>query len=287
MKKMFTVMPVWMLVALVVAMSGHLLFAQDAPVANDGAVVAEQPAGETAGEAEVVTKTTFLQLLAKGEWFMIPIAACSLLGLTIIIERIIALRKSTIIPSTFMEGLSGVFRDPFKDREAAISYCRSNESPIARVMAVGLRKLPMGVEAVEQGIEDAGGNEIAKLRRNLRLLYGVSAITPMIGLLGTVWGMIEAFREVSESSGLGKADQLAQGIYTALVTTFAGLTVAIPVLVAYYYFVSRIDGIVSEMNEVSEEFIERHLSGEQFIAAPVISQTAKDNDMPASMPSPA
>lgn len=222
---------------------------------------------------------TFLQLLlAGGLGFMIPIALCSLIGVAVIIERLVALRRSKIIPSRFLASLKAVYRGP-ADRQAALRHCRADGSPVSRVVAVGIRKMPAGVEAVEQGIEDAGANEVAKLRRNLRILYGVSAITPMIGLLGTVWGMIEAFQEV-QGGGMGKTERLAGGIYLALVTTFAGLTVAIPILVFYYYFLSKIDRIISDLNDTSEEFIEHFLMDDEgeSIVAPRDASTARGHE---------
>src|SRR5439155_20071546 len=119
---------------------------------------------------------------------------------------------------------------------------------------------PRGQAAVEKALEDAGAIEIQKVRRNLRMLYGISVVAPMMGLLGTVWGMIDAFRVTSAARGLGRPEMLAKGIYEALVATLAGLMVAIPVLVFYYYFVSKIERIVGEMNEISmaavEHFVE-------------------------------
>jgi len=88
------------------------------------------------------------------------------------------------------------------------------------------------------------------------MLYGVATVAPMLGLLGTVWGMIEAF-QVASHQGLGQAERLAEGIYAALVTTFVGLTIAIPILIFYFYFQSRIDAIVSEMNDVSVALLDK------------------------------
>jgi len=287
-QQLFAHVPVWLIAALLVAVVGGMVVAQQdapAPAGDAAAPAAVQGAdGQAPAEGTDTEKTrqvseemTFLQLLTKGGYFMVPIAACSLLGFTLIFERLIALRRGAVIPPSFMAGLAAVFRHPRRDRDAALQYCHANPCPIARVIAVGIRKIPQGIEQVEQGIEDAGANEVARLRRNLRLLYGVSTVAPMIGLLGTVWGMIEAFREVAGSSGLGQASALAHGIYTALVTTFAGLTVAIPILVCYYWFIGRIERIVSDMNEVSEQFIEQNVSGELMRA----SAEGSDDDVPA------
>jgi len=197
-----------------------------------------------------------VDLTVKGGIFMIPIGLCSLAAVALILERMFALRRKLIIPPGFLDGLAKV---GLSDRQAAMEYCRKSNAPVGRVIAVGIRKLPQGEEAVEQAIEDAGANEVSKLRKNLRALYSIATISPLLGLLGTVWGMIVSF-QVASSKGLGKAELLAGGIYEALVTTLAGLMVAIPVLVFYYHFLSRIDRIVSEMNDVSERFLEEHVS---------------------------
>ena len=244
----FRNVPVWLIVATVIAGLGAACLAQVADEAGD----AQSEPGET-------PKMTMVELLLKGRWFMIPIGLCSLMGLAIIIERLVALRLGTIIPSRFLTGLKSAFRHADEDRAAGLEYCRTHDCPIARVLAAGISKLHKGEESVERTIEDAGANEVIKLRRNLRMLYAVAAVSPMLGLLGTVWGMIEAF-QVASVKGLGRAELLATGIYEALVTTFAGLTVAIPVLIFYYYFVGKIEHIVSEMNDVSIEFTEHYLA---------------------------
>jgi biopolymer transport protein ExbB len=205
-------------------------------------------------------RMSLLQLLLKGRWFMVPIGLCSLLGVAIIIERLIALRRSVVMPSGFLDELKTAY--DHGGRSEGMELCRNRQVPIARIALAGLRKLPRGPEAVEGAVEDAGAHEISKLRRNLRLLYGVGAVAPMLGLLGTVWGMITAF-QVASVQGLGKAEHLATGIYEALVTTFAGLLVAIPTVIFYYYFLSKIDALVHDMNELSIEFVEHTTDPDQ------------------------
>ncbi len=186
---------------------------------------------------------------------MVPIALCSLLGLAVIIERLMVLRRGQIIPPDFMTGLSRAYGG-VADTQAGLRYCQSHSSPIARIMAAGIRKLPQGEPEAERAIADAGGNEVAKLRRNLRTLHGIAAVAPTLGLLGTVWGMIEAFQEASRV-GLGHSETLTTGIYEALVCTLAGLMVAIPVLMFYYFYVGRVDSIVIELNDTIQEFLNR------------------------------
>ncbi len=264
--------PVWLLAAVVVCAGAAAVgFAQPrAAPAPPAPAARPAPAGEPLPPGEAPAKTTkeitFLQLLLLGRWFMVPIGLCSLMGLAVIIERFVALRRGAIIRPGFMAGLKGVLRHTVTDRAAGLEYCHQQDSPIARVAAAGIRKLHKDEESVEQAIEDAGANEVSKLRRNLRMLYGIAAVAPMLGLLGTVWGMIEAF-QVAAEVGLGQAQAMAAGIYKALVTTFAGLCVAIPILIFYYYFQGKIERIVSHMNDASMEFLD-HYIGEEAVAAP-------------------
>jgi biopolymer transport protein ExbB len=202
---------------------------------------------------------SFLQLLTKGGWFMVPIGVASMIGMALILERAVALRRGKIVPRRFMRDLKRIAPEGAENRETALRYCRDNPSPISRVVAAGLRKLPQGQAAVERAIEDTGANEVQKLRRNMRMMYGVSVVTPMLGLLGTVWGMISAFRVTSSAQGLGKPELLARGIYEALVCTLAALMVAIPILMIYYYFVAKIERHVAELNERSLEFTDHFL----------------------------
>lgn len=246
---LLSVVPVWLAVAAVVlAVGAGLCYAQGA-------------GGDENIEETATPKMTFLQLLRKGGLqFMIPIGLCSVLGVTIIIERLFALRKSKVMPRSFMPGLKSVLDHGSSDRRAGLDFCNSDGSPLSRVVAAGIRKLHKSDETVERAIEDAGALEVDKLRRNMHLLFGVSAVAPMLGLLGTVWGMIDAF-QVTSALGTGKGKSLATGIYQALVTTFAGLVVAIPVLILYYYFQGKIDQTVHQMNDVTMEFMDHYTSG--------------------------
>jgi biopolymer transport protein ExbB len=202
---------------------------------------------------------SFLQLLLKGGWIMVPIGIMSMIGVALILERSVALRRSSIIPRRFLRDLKKIAPEGAANREAALRFCREHPSPISRIVAAGLRKLPQGQAAVERAVEDSGGVEVQKLRHNMRMMYGLTVITPMLGLLGTVSGMIDAFRITASAEGLGKAELLAKGIYEALVCTFAGLLVAIPILLVYYYFIRKIERYVSEMNELSIDFADHFL----------------------------
>jgi biopolymer transport protein ExbB len=245
----FNAVPAWLIIAAVVAGLCVVCLAQTDDEGDTDEDGTEEPSKEV----------SFFQLLLKGRWFMIPIGLCSFIGLTIIIERLVALRTGRIIPGGFLPGLRSVFRHARADRAAGLNYCQTHDCPIARVVSDGIGKFHKGEETVEQAMEDAGAREVHKLRRNLRMLQGVAAVAPMLGLLGTVWGLIKAF-ERAYREGLGKPQVLAEGIYIALVTTLAGLMVAIPALIFYYYFLGKIEQIVSRMNDVSIEFFEHYVA---------------------------
>jgi biopolymer transport protein ExbB len=261
--------PVWLVAALLVAGLGHWLSAQgqqgqpqaqqpQAQQARPGAPAGQEAAGVQAivQQADRESHISFLELLIKGGVFMWPIAAVSLVGLALIIERLMALQVRKVVPRGAWNGIRSS-----RDTDSALEYCRTHDNPLTRVIASGIRQLPKGEQAVEQAMADTGANEVHKMRRNLRMIYAVSAVSPMLGLLGTVWGLIEAFRITSAASGLGKPELLAKGIYEALVTTLAGLIVAIPVLMFYYYFIGKIERIISELNDVTMEFIDTYVRG--------------------------
>ena len=167
-----------------------------------------------------------------------------LLAAAISIDRIIALRGTRIVAPDFSEGIKAAAGSPATDIAAARAYCDAHDCVLARVLHAGLRKYDRGEEAVETAIEDAGANEIMRLRTHFRLLYGVTAVTPMIGLLGTVWGHDPRFSGGVEPRAGPGPRKLAEGIYVALVTTFAGLTIAIPFLIIYMFLQSRVERIV-------------------------------------------
>ena len=217
---------------------------------------APPPTTDTA-PAPTGERISFLNLLTRGGWAMLPLAACSLLALALIIERGFALRRSQIIPAGFLTGLGRIYHSP-ADTSQALDYCRQHPSSLARVMAAAIRQLPDGLTAAEEAVADQGSTEIARLRRNLRMLHGMAAITPTLGLLGTVWGMIRAF-EAASRFGLGShSDTLTTGIYEALVATMTGLMVAVPALVFYYLYLGIIDRTILELNDTTQAFLHAH-----------------------------
>lgn len=192
------------------------------------------------------------RLLVKGGVVMIPIGLCSIAALGMAVERFISLRRKRIIPPDFISGLKGVFGGS-ADISAGLAYCEKNPSPISNIFRAGIAGLAQGHEQMEKGIEDAGGREVYKMKRSLKPLSFIAVIEPLLGLLGTVYGMISAFKTTSSGQDVG---QLARGIYEALVTTAAGLTVAIPVMIVYQVLAARVDVAVDEIDEEAIRFLE-------------------------------
>ncbi|MCH8912615.1 MAG: MotA/TolQ/ExbB proton channel family protein [Planctomycetes bacterium] len=220
--------------------------------------------GQGAG-AEVVPTRDSVEVqsvwdfILKGGPMMIPLAICSLVALAVIVERIMSLRRSRVIPPGFMDGLKAEMKNGTEDHARAVDFCRRNGSPIANILAAGIRKLAKPIEVVEKHIQDAGEREMVRLRKYLRLLSVVAAIAPLMGLLGTIFGMIRAFQTVAIApEAMGKTALMAKGIYEAMITTAAGLILAIPVLVCYHWISAKIDRLVFDMDQLTVEFIEDH-----------------------------
>ena len=197
---------------------------------------------------------SLFDLILKGGYVMIPLGLCSVLALAISLERFISLKRDKVLPPDFVSGIKGTLAGE-KGIEDAMGYCEQRPSPISNVFKAGISRIRHGAESIEKAIEDAGAREVDKLKRSLRPLSVIATVAPLLGLLGTVYGMISAFQSAS-AMGVGKADRLATGIYEALVTTAAGLTLAIPVLVVYQVLCSRVDKLVDHMDDEAIDFFE-------------------------------
>ncbi len=185
---------------------------------------------------------------------MWPIMACSVVALAITIERFFSLRRASINTREFMDTMRTILHQ--NRIQEAIQVCDETEGPVARIMKAGLLKHNRPKEDIREAIEDAGHLEIPRLERYMSGLATSANIAPLLGLLGTVAGMIKAFAQIQHKQGQVNPSDLAEGISNALVTTAAGLTVAIPALVAYNYLVSRVDNMVLEMEISSSELLE-------------------------------
>lgn len=196
-----------------------------------------------------------LTAIRGGGPMLVPLALCSFLLFLFVFERAISLRRGRVVPKHFVRRFVAQLEDGKLDRREAMDRCRENGSPVAQVFAAGVMKWDRPSVEVEQAIIDEGERVASQLRKYLRLFNGISTISPLIGLLGTVLGMINAFNAIATVDAMGKPELLAAGIGQALLTTAAGLTVAIPAIVAYLFFSSRVDRLVTEVDRHSQDVV--------------------------------
>jgi biopolymer transport protein ExbB len=234
----------------------------------DGPPAGEAPGEEAEGD-DGDDPPTVWELLQAGGPLMYPIYFCSFLMVTFAIERAISLRRRKIVPPDFVQNLRELVRTPPIDRDKVLTYCQANPSPISRIFQAAVKRLDRPLPDIEKSIEDAGAREVRDLRKYTRVLSGVASVAPLLGLLGTVLGMIGAFQEIGGGKpiGSGAGEALAENIYEALVTTASGLSVAIPSLVLYLIITSRIDRLVAEMDDLTMEFVEGLADEKQNAAA--------------------
>ena len=183
---------------------------------------------------------------------MIPLGICSMAGLAVIIERLSALRRSRNVPGAIVD-LLGMYQG---ESSVAPSFevCRNHESPFSRIVEVLIHARHLDHAQMIELLHSNGRKEVEKLERGLLLLEIVAGISPLIGLLGTVLGMVNVFDAITEF-GLGDTQVLSDGISKALVTTVAGLSVAIPALAFHSFFSRKVDSIAIEMQELSVGFL--------------------------------
>lgn len=195
-----------------------------------------------------------LSIFLKGGYLMWPILLCSVLGLTVIIDRYIVLRKTKINIPAFTVRIRGLIKK--RDISGAISHCMEEKSPVANIIRRGLKKYRLGHERVKEAIENAGRQEISKLEKGLSVLATIAGIAPLLGFLGTVTGMIQAFMRIEDLAGSANPSDLAGGIWEALITTAFGLIVGIPALAFYNYFLSAVKRIVGDMETVANDVVD-------------------------------
>ena len=194
-----------------------------------------------------------LSLFLRGGIVMWPILFCSIVGLVILIEKYLVLRKAKIDVNEFMNKLKGIMQRG--DLRGAVGFCSGVNVPLANILRKGLLSFEEGEQKVKEAIETAGKEEIYHLERHLAILATIAGVAPLLGFLGTVTGMISAFRVVESMSGVVSPGDLAGGIWEALLTTAFGLMVGIPAYGFYNYFVTRVQRFVFEIENSSTEFL--------------------------------
>ncbi len=185
---------------------------------------------------------------------MFPLLLCSITALGIIIERSVNLIERKIFPQDIINLIDSLIQT--NELEKAYLICEKRCSPLTNIIKSAIENRQQGQEAIKEAILDAGRQEVPSLEKNLVILGTIAGISPLLGLLGTVTGMIKVFRVIS-AQGIGGAGALAGGISEALITTATGLAIAIPSLVAYNYFVHKVEKLVITMEKHSLRLINK------------------------------
>jgi biopolymer transport protein ExbB len=199
-------------------------------------------------------KLSFWALAVKGGWLMVPIVLLSVIAIYIFIERFLAIKRASQEDANFMNRIKEYIHE---DKiEAALALCQSKNTPVARMIAKGIQRIGRPLNDVNAAIENIGNLEISKLEESLPTLATVAGGAPMLGFLGTVAGMIQAFYDMSKAGNNIDISLLSSGIYTAMVTTVAGLIVGIAAYFGYNYLVARIEKVVFTLEANTTEFMD-------------------------------
>ncbi|MFM2011535.1 MAG: Biopolymer transport protein ExbB [Planctomycetota bacterium] len=223
--------------------------------------------GQTAGAKQI--GIDFFDLMVRGGVFMIPIGLTSLVVVTFLFDRWIGLRRGRLMPARMANLLRGACKLGVLDPVETLKLC-PGESALERVVRAAVTRANRPRSEIQGALSDTLQREVDRAYANVRWLNLGAGIAPLLGLLGTVWGLIRAFHDTTKlTAGQNRADFLAVGIYEALVTTLAGLMVAIPAAVASHYFEGRINRIFGDIEELSREVADRLEDHSQRIPPPI------------------
>jgi len=224
---------------------------ESSPPAVNGSDSQTEPPAAT--ESASIPTHNFRRILSDGGPLMYAIVICSFLVVTFMLERSVNLRRSRVIPKPFVTRFMQQLCEGQLDRQQALQLCNENGSPVAQVFSGAVRKWGRPGVEVEQGVIDSGERVTNGLRRYLRVFYGVATVGPLLGLMGTVLGMIQTFNVIAVADAQGRPELLAGGIAKALLNTAGGLAVAIPASILYVFFVSRVDRLVIEIDNLAQQ----------------------------------
>ena len=199
-------------------------------------------------------KMNILDLAVKGGWIMIPIILLFAIAVAVFVERYLVIRKASTADESFMERIKDYIHEG--NIKSAEKLCQKTNTPYARIIGKGIQRLGRPMNDIQVAIENAGTIEVAKLEKGFFWVATTAAIAPMIGFLGTVTGMIRAFFDMANAGSSVDIVILSGGIYEALVTTVAGLSVGIPALLAYNYLTAKVDGVINKMETHVMDFMD-------------------------------
>lgn len=240
-------------VIIVLSMTGAGTSTAQNPVEAAGAPPAVDAPQAHSGAA--ISYKNLFDILQGGGVMMVPLFACSFIMLVFVFERAISLRRGRVIPRPFVKRFLHQVREGKLDRDSALELCQESSSPIAEVFAAVVKKWGRPSVELEQTVIDAGERASAGLRRYVRVFNGVATISPLMGLLGTVFGMIRLFNAISTADAMGRTELLAAGISEALLATAAGLLIAIPALCFYVLFVGRVERLLIDIDGLGQELV--------------------------------
>jgi len=221
------------------------------PAASDTSAMQEPPAA-----AAAIPTGSLLTTIQHGGILMVPLLGCSFLLAVFGIERAVSLRAGRVVPKIFVDRFVGQVQSGAVGRGAALDVCDDNGSPAARVFAAVVRRWGRPAVELEQAAIDACERELTQLRRYRRVFNSVATIGPMLGLLGTVFGLIRSFNDVAAAGAMGRPDLLARGFGEALITTAMGLLVAIPAMIMQSFFTGRIDRLAIRLDDACQKVID-------------------------------
>jgi biopolymer transport protein ExbB len=222
---------------------------------------AEDPSAPAPADAPArntgVSRKTVLSVFRPDNPMLWPLAICSIVTLGFALERTIALRRGRVVPRDFVARFTERLASGKLDRDRATELCKANDSPVARIFGHIVQYWGQPAPAIRSALEFDAAGEILDLRRNCRALNGTATLAPLLGLLGTVVGMIEAFDSLSTpgAGGGSKSAALAHGISLALVTTALGLGIAIVSVAAYYLLLNKVDVLSKELDDAARPVI--------------------------------
>ncbi len=216
-----------------------------APAAATQAAAAAQPA---------VQELSLWDLCLQGGWLMLPLAVLSLICIYVFVERAIVVQKASRLDDSFMKRIRDYIHEG--EIESAYNLCRKTDSPYSRLIAKGISRIGRPVNDIMAAIENNGNIEVANLSKGLPWLATTAAGAPMLGFLGTVIGMVQAFYSIASQGNTANISTFSDGIYTALVTTVAGLIVGVVALFAYNYLIARINSVMTRMEASTMEFMD-------------------------------
>lgn len=213
-----------------------------------------QIANPVTSEPVVENTLSIWELVMAGGWVMIPLGILSVLAIYLFVERLLVINAANANPDPLMAKIKELVQRG--DVSGAKLLCSQDGTPVARMIEKGISRIGSPLKNIETSIENVGKIEVFKLEKNLSSLATIAGAAPMIGFLGTVLGMVEAFIAISQEEGSVSPKLLSSGMYTAMITTVAGLIVGIVAYLAYNYLVTRVQKVIHKMEYTSIDFID-------------------------------